>query len=450
MKDNFERIAGYEKEKEELKALAEIFINRDKYLLKGATLPKGIIFYGEAGTGKTLFSEVLTKECSLERINISLSDSASENNICRQIRKAFLKGARSKNPTMIFFDELDKLLPNEREEYYTDRAKSILSQLLTLIDGMEAINNIVFVATCNDYASLPESITRPGRFDKKIHLGLPNMQSRIAILHLYMDASPAKFKMTAESIAKLTSGFSCAALKTLVNECLLRSDEDNVVDEAIIRSKITEIKEEDIPTERSEQSCTIDAVRNVGSFIIARSYSSSDYTLTTDSCTVCNTFLDGLITGVSDCYDDDEDYYEEKEKNQDQIMYAYSKNDYLATITSLLGGYVAEEIIFGKIYNNLKDTLKTVDNLRIEMSGCGMLGLDLYYTDRYELTYSDIYIDKLNNAFTCLASDCYEKAKEKLTKNQELISRLTTELIKRKSIEKTDCEEIISAFGGIV
>ena len=90
----FDRIAGYKKEKEELMALAEIFKNRKKYELKGATLPKGLIFYGPAGTGKTLFSEVLAKECSLKKVNISISDSASEGNICRQIRKAFLQGVR--------------------------------------------------------------------------------------------------------------------------------------------------------------------------------------------------------------------------------------------------------------------------------------------------------------------------------------------------------------------
>ena len=130
----FDKIAGYKKEKEELASLVEIFKHRKKYELKGARLPKGIIFYGPAGTGKTLFSEVLASECSLKKINISIADSDSENSICRRIRKAFIKGAKGNSPVMIFFDELDKILPNEQEEYYTDRSKTILAQLLTLID----------------------------------------------------------------------------------------------------------------------------------------------------------------------------------------------------------------------------------------------------------------------------------------------------------------------------
>ena len=242
----FDRIAGYKKEKEELMALAEIFKNRKKYELKGATLPRGIIFYGPAGTGKTLFSEVLARECSLKKINISISDSATENSICRRIRKAFLQASKGKIPTMIFFDEIDKVLPNDREEYYSDRSKTILAQLLTLIDGMERADNVVFVATCNDYYALPESIKRPGRFDKKICLGFPNYEARVAILDMYMKASPIKFELSADSIAKLAGEFSPAALKTLVNDCILGSDESNYIPESVIREKIIEIREEPI------------------------------------------------------------------------------------------------------------------------------------------------------------------------------------------------------------
>ena len=217
----FDKIAGYTREKEELERLAEIFRNREKYERKGASLPKGIVFYGPAGTGKTLFAEVLAEECSLEKINISISDSASGGDICKRIRKAFLRAARKKAPVMIFFDELDKVLPNADEKYYTDRSKTILAQLLTLIDGMEKVKNIVFVATCNDYDSLPESITRAGRFDKKLCLDLPDNATRAAILDLYMRSSDVTFEMSPESIAKLTAGFCPAALKTLVNDCVL-------------------------------------------------------------------------------------------------------------------------------------------------------------------------------------------------------------------------------------
>ncbi len=448
----FDKIAGYEKEKEELQNLVEIFNHRKKYELKGATLPKGIIFYGEAGTGKSLFAEILARECLLCNIKIDLSESASEKDICKQIRTAFLKGSGSKKPTMIFFDELDKLLPNEDEEYYTDRSKTILAQLLTLIDGMDKSNKIVFVATCNNYHALPSSITRAGRFDKKIHLGLPDQSSRTAILHMYMNASPAKFALSAESISRLCVGFSCAALKTLINECLLQSDENNSVCEDLIRRKITEIKEEDIPTERSNQFYMVNAVRNIGSFIASRLYSNSGYVLNVEDSTVCNSFLNKIIWETDeDEYDYEDEYvddYAEKKRTSETF---FCKNDYLATVTALLAGYAAEELYFKKVYNNLRVNLGLVDDILLKISNCGMLGLDLFSTDMEyrDIPYPKEHIERLHHTFEEIKQSCYQKARSIVEKNETLLKRLVPMLIERKSMEKPECEALILELGGI-
>lgn len=449
----FDRIAGYTREKEELEKLAEIFTNREKYERKGAALPKGIIFYGPAGTGKTLFAEVLAEECSLEKINISISDSASEGDICRRIRKAFLQGSKRKAPVMIFFDELDKVLPNAREEYYSDRSKTILAQLLTLIDGMEKVNNIVFVATCNDYYALPESITRAGRFDKKICLGLPDNATRTAILEMYMQSSPAKFEMSPESIAKLTSGFCPAALKTLVNDCILMSDENNYITENLIRRKIKEISEEDLPAERSEQSYTVDAVRNLGGFIIARAYCNSDYVLTVEDDSVCNGFLESIIDDEEYDYDDDyddDDYGDDDDDEGEQSSFSiYSKADFLAAITALLGGFAAQELLLGKTYSNLRGRVADISNLLFSMSSCGMLGFDVYYDSCWALPYSDKFRERIETVFTKTIEECYKKAKEHLQRNITLLQKLVPILASRKSIDKCECEALIEEFGGI-
>ncbi|MBR7098419.1 MAG: AAA family ATPase [Clostridia bacterium] len=454
----FEKIAGYKKEKEELAALVEIFNHREKYERKGATLPKGIIFYGPAGTGKTLFSEVLAQECSLKKITVSISDSASENNVCRNIKKAFLQAAKSKSPTMIFFDELDKVLPNESEEYYTDRSKAVLAQLLTLIDGMEKVNNVVFVATCNNYGDLPESITRAGRFDKKICLDLPDFAARVAILELYRRSSTADFEMSAESIARLTGGFSPAALKTLVNECILVSDENNYICEDIIRKKITEIKEEDIPSEKSEEAYRVDAVRNLGAFVIARAHNNSDYTLTVEENTVGNGFLEAVINRADYDYDEDEDEDDEEPYNEDgdasdkspRSYSLCSKDDLLAAITALLGGLAAEELILHRTYDNLRHSLHSVDDILFKLSACGMLGLELYYNAYNNYRYSEKFIERFEEALLQIKTECYEKAKEQIRRNETLIKKLVPILIKRRSIEKRECEVLLAELGGIV
>ena len=101
-------VAGYAQEKEELKRLCEIINNRDMYLARGAKLPKGIIFYGETGTGKTLFAKVMASLCNLEMISIDLGNLADKNSLLKRIKKAFESARKCSKPTMIFFDEMTK------------------------------------------------------------------------------------------------------------------------------------------------------------------------------------------------------------------------------------------------------------------------------------------------------------------------------------------------------
>lgn len=452
--NEFNLIAGYEKEKEELVALVDVIKNRKQYESKGGSLPKGIIFYGEAGTGKTLFAQVLSHECGLNTIKIDISRSDNAEGICKQIRKAFSSGAKSKKPSMIFFDELDKVLPNDREEYYTDQSKIILTQLLTLIDGMDSSGNIIFVATCNDYYSLPSSITRPGRFDKKIGIGLPDHQSRVAILKMYAGRTSCKFALPFESISKLCGGFSCAAIRTFINECVLRSDENNFISETVIREKVSEINNEDLVTKKSEFCYKLNAIRSLGSFVVSRSLCDSSYLLSMASNSVCNSFLNGVIFSFgSDYYDDYYDYDEDDESDGESTEVStevYSSTDYVMAITAILGGFASQEIILGKIYDNIP-LIQAIDAILIQMSKCGMLGLDMMYIEdrNNSFPYSDERLERINKRFEEITEECYDRAKAIVEANKELIKKLTPILVDQESIEKKQCEEIIDSLGGL-
>lgn len=452
MNYNFDSIAGYETEKEELKRLCEIFNHREKYEKKGAKLPKGIIFYGEAGTGKTLFSKVMASVCGLQVFKIDLGDVENESAICRHIKKTFVKAAKRKEPTMIFFDEMDKVLPNDDEEYYTDRSKTISTQLLTLIDGMDSAGNIVFVATCNNYDTLPETLTRPGRLDKKIGIGSPTYASRVEILKMYAQKSSCRFEMTMEDMAKLCVGFSCAALETLINECILQSDEDGIVSESLIRERFFEIKNEDIPRERSTVDDTVRACRNVGAFIVAKTFNSGHYVLNLEFDTACNDFFNAILSEYDsdyeeDDYDDDED---DENENTSSCVY-YTKADLMNTITVLLGGYVAEELILHKVYDNGSAYLSIVDSILFSMSEHGMFGLDLRYSeDRHEkLPYLSDKLERLNHVFDETIQECYGQAKAILLKNETLIKKLIPYLVKRQILQAEECEKLLAEWGGI-
>ena len=453
---NFDRIAGYTAEKEELMRLCDVFNNRAKYQEKGAKLPKGIIFYGEAGTGKTLFAKVLSSVCELEILKISMEDVKDDGDVCKPIRKAFLKASKRKHPTMIFFDEVDKVLPNLSESYCTDRSKAILTQLLTFIDGMDSSGNVIFVATCNDYDSIPETLVRPGRIDKKIGIGLPNYSSRVEILDMYMKKSSCRFEISTTEIAKLCAGFSCAGLETLVNECVLQSDDNGFVSEELIRTRFFEIKNEDIPRGRSSVEDYINACYNVGAFVVAKAFNNGHYTLSLETNTVCNNFFDNVInlSGDDDDWDDDDDC-EESEKDEtsyDGLSTVFSKSDYLNTITVLYGGFVAEEIVLNKVYDNVDSAFNTIDSILLKMFKCAMFGIELRYVHsrhEYNLPYTSAFLDKVNAVYAETEKDCYTKAQNIIKNNVDLIKKLSNVLVEKQVIQEADCERLIDDFGGL-
>lgn len=476
MNCKFTDIAGYAQEKEELKRLCDIINDRELYLQRGAKLPKGIIFYGETGTGKTLFAKVMASTCKLKMINIDLGDLADKNSLLKRINNAFESARKSAEPSMIFFDEMDKVLPNVREDYYSDHSKAILAQLLTLIDGMNHNKNFIFVATCNEYENLPSALVRPGRIDKKIHIGFPDYPSRVEILRLYAGKTTCRFEMSMEELAKLCNGFSCAALETLINECVLQSDEKGFVSEKLIKERILECKSEDLPRKTPTQADVINACRNIGCFVVARSLNSGDYLLRLGNNTVCNLYFNAAISRYDNDFDDedgidfcaenknpvnnnigfrdreyDDDDYDEDDEEDYELSCYYTRSDYLNAICTLMGGYIAEEIVLNKTYDNTYPLLMTTDYILMGMSEDGLLGLNLRYSEYRDdkLPYLQEKLDKINAEFDKIVEDCYKKAKPIVEANAVLIRKLMPVLVDKKSIFKPECEKILNELGGI-
>ena len=450
----FDSIAGYTQEKKELMALCDMFKNRKKYEKKGAHLPKGIIFYGDVGNGKTLFAKVLASECGLNTINIDLGESDKAYNVCKQIKQAFTKGEKSDAPTMIFFDELDKVIPNESEDYHSDREKTILSQLLTLIDGMQSNSNIVFVATCNSYSCIPEALVRPGRIDKKIGIAKPDFESRKEILKMYMKKSSCKFDMDIDELARLCSFVSSASLETLINECILSSDENNFVSAELIKSKLYEIKEEDIPRKKSQFTEALFACRNLGSFVVAKYFNDGDYTLSTYHSTVCNDYFNNIIHdfdgdfGTNDDFEDD-DFDEDCDDYDDGFKEHFSKVDFMNAVTVILGGFCAESLILNKTYSNMEYNFSIIYNILFWMSKNGMLGLNNIYYELDSSYFSERKLERLYDIFDETINDCYKVANEIVSKNINLIKKLMAVVSERGDIRKDEAEALIDQFGGI-
>lgn len=482
----FDMIAGYENEKRELRKICDILNNRDYYLQKGAKMPKGIIFYGNAGNGKTLFTHVLSKECDLPMYVIDLGDSKDENSILRQIKKAFDKAKKSRKYSIIFIDELDKILPDVCEKYVTDRAKIVLTQLLTLIDGINKDSHVFFVATCNNFGSIPESMLRPGRIDKKIMLPNPDYPTRKEILSMYIGKVNCSFETDIKEIASRTAGFSCSGLETLVNECVLDSDENNFVSETLVFRKINEISRQDIQRDKSDEEKRIVSCHNLGYFLVANTlHGDSNYILDLQKYNVGNDFFAGVISGVESgwgCDDeidpddlDDDDYEEDYEDDceEKKIDYGsltfeeiddwsnagcdddddfcntrkyYCFDDLRNAICVVLGGMAAEKAVFGKTYDDIYADLSAATGLMIQMSENGMLGFEYVYNECRDLPYGEKRIDAINEKFEQILNECYEKAEKIVLGNIDLLRYLQGYLIREETIKRDRAEELIANF----
>ncbi len=432
-------IAGYEMEKRELERLCEVIQKRDKYSELGARLPKGIIFYGPTGAGKTLFAKVLASVCGLKTYSIELGNAHKERSINRQIKSTFMKAKRSKNPTMIFFDELDKVLPNDYEEYYTDSSKGILAQLLTLIDDLGDNGKTIFVGTCNDYQSLHEALVRPGRIDKKIALKNPDYNSRLQIIDYYTNRVGCEFSLLPTEIAERTTGFSCAALETLVNECVLRSVGE-VINEKEVTAVIREIRNESIDVEIDANTKKIFASRNIGSLLVARTFNQGPYLLNLELETVSNDYYNNLLSYFDSEYDGNCcDNYE-----GERGVYV-GKEEYLNLLCVLFGGVCGEELVLNSKHDSLCENFARVDDILIKMSESGMFGLEYYYSSERneEMKYSCERLAKIDEKFEEIKLEAYKKAKEILLRNRRLLDLLVPILMERECMTDKQCENII-------
>ena len=440
MNYTFNSIAGFEEEKNELKRLSEILNNREKYEAKGGRMPRGVVMYGAPGNGKTLFAKVLAGECKLKMININLGQCSSTAQVSQKIQSAFQEARAGEEPAMVFFDELDKVLPNDYEEYYTEGSKNILVQLLTLIDGIDSSKNTFFVATCNNYNALPKALVRAGRIDKKISIGNPTYNSRVEILKYYMKKTRCKISISIDEMARLTNGMTSAELEMLINECVLSSNEKNYVPTQVVKGKLCEIRGEDIERRDSALTNLIFACRNVGAFAVARTFNSGGYVLSLDKNTVCNNFYDKILSDYNCDYDCDDD-----ESGDEESTY-FSNEDLKNAITVVFGGYAAQELILGRIYDNVRNQLEITDDIVDGMVECGMLGiLNRYNSNRY-VPYTPERLEAINQEADNIIESCYLQAKEIVKSNEGLLKLLIPIVVEKNSITKNECERIIKQY----
>jgi len=218
----YEDIGGLTSEVQKIREMIELPLRHPEIFERvGIEAPKGVLLYGPPGTGKTLLAKAVANETNANFSSIGGPEIMSKyyGESEERLRQIF-KEAQEKAPSIIFIDEIDSIAP-KREEVSGEMEKRIVSQLLTLMDGLEARGKVVVIGATNRPDSLDPALRRPGRFDREIEIGIPDEKSRLEILHIHTRGMPLEPDVKLEEIARVTHGFVGADLQALAKEAAI-------------------------------------------------------------------------------------------------------------------------------------------------------------------------------------------------------------------------------------
>ena len=221
----FKDVAGINEIKEELEEVVDFLNNPKKYLEQGVKLPKGVLLVGPPGVGKTLIERAVAGEAD---VPFFYQSGASFVQIyvgmgAKKVRELFAK-AKQSAPAIIFIDEIDAV-GKARSGKSNDERESTLNELLTQMDGFDGDSGVIVIAATNKIEVLDDALLRAGRFDRRVHVGLPNINDRKKILELYLTGK--NHEINIDKLTNETAGFSSATLATLINEALLNMIKNN-------------------------------------------------------------------------------------------------------------------------------------------------------------------------------------------------------------------------------
>lgn len=401
-KYTFADVAGIDEVKKELFEIVDFLKNPGKYQKFGVSLPKGVLMVGSPGVGKTLIAKAVAGEAGVPFFYQSGSSFAEifVGVGAKRVRELFAR-AKSKSPAIIFIDEIDAV-GKSRGANRNDERETTLNQLLTEMDGFEESSGIIVIAATNKIDLIDEALLRPGRFDRRIYVSLPNFTDRIEILKIYL--KDKKFDLDLEKLSKMCVGFSGAALATLVNEAALNAmrnqkeiidlqDFESVKNKVQIGSKkITTLSDD----ERKIQSV----------YQGAKALSAYWFGIDFDKISLL------------------EDRFSLSEKEIE------SKTEILNKIKVKLSGYTALKIFKNDNFTNSSLDLKSAQNLAQDIVFEYCMGENLIPQK------SDI--DKI-------LKESYAEISEFLQKMDLVLAKISTKIYNNESINKADVKEIINS-----
>jgi cell division protease FtsH len=380
-KVTFEDVAGAEEEKEELQEIVEFLRDPEKYLALGAHIPKGVLLVGPPGTGKTLLAKAVAGEADVQFLSISGSDFV-EMYVgvgASRVRDLFEK-AKKNSPAIVFIDEIDAVGRKRGSGIGGghDEREQTLNQLLVEMDGFGNNEGVVVLAATNRADILDPALLRPGRFDRQVYVGLPDIRGREAILHVHAREKPLAEDVDLKEIAKGTAGFTGADLENLLNEAALLAGRRNrpMIDSEILHESIIKViagpekKSRVIP----EHERKLTAYHEAGHAVVMHALPSHD---PVHQITIVPR---GQAGGMTISLPDEDRSYLSKKYMEEQIV-------------SLLGGRAAEKLVLGDISTGASNDIQRATSMARRMVATYGMS-DRIGTVAFDAGHDEVFIGK--------------------------------------------------------
>jgi len=443
-KITFKDVAGLKEAKQELMEVVDFLKNPRKYLQMGAKIPRGVILIGAPGTGKTMLAKAVANESNVPFFSISGSEfielfvgvGAS------RIRSLFDQARKAKR-AIIFIDEIDSIgkirgvgVTGGHEE-----REQTLNQLLAEMDGIGREENLIIMGATNRPEYLDPALLRPGRFDRRIVLDLPDINEREEILRIHCRGKPLALNVNLREMAERTPGFSGADLANVVNEAAIlaaRRGKSQVFQEELLES----IEKVLLGPERkshilSKKEKEIAAYHEAGHALV------SSFLPGAEPVRKISIIARGLAAG-----------YTLKMPTEERKI--KTKSEFLAEITTLLGGYCAEKIKFGEITTGAANDLERASELArklVKEYGMSSLG-PVSFGKREELVflgaefgeqknYSEKVATQIDKEVEKFIKTAENQAKKILIKRRGLLEKIAKTLIEKETIEREEFEKLV-------
>ena len=442
-KVNFTNVAGLEEEKEELEEVVDFLKNPQKYTSVGARIPKGMLLVGPPGTGKPLLAKAVAGEAGVPFFSISGSDFVEMfvGVGASRVRDLF-EEAKKNAPCIIFIDEIDAVARRRGTGMGGghDEREQTLNQLLVEMDGFGVNEGIIVMAATNRVDILDPAILRPGRFDRKVAVGRPDVKGREEILKVHSKEKPLSEDVDLHRVAQTTAGFTGADLENLMNEAAIISARDNRrfirqadIDKAFVKVGIGAEKKSRVISEKDKK---ITAYHEAGHAIL--------FHVLPDVGPVHTVSI--IPTGVGAAG------YTMPLPEKDEMF--NTKGKMLQNIMVDLGGRIAEEIIFKDVTTGASQDIKQASKLaRAMVTQYGMsdrVGMIQYGSDEDEVfigrdlahtkSYGNEIADVIDEEVKRIVDECYSKAKKIILEHEDVLHSCAALLIEKEKIGQEEFE----------